>query len=513
GFFDSGDKKKKKKKEGVSSTPSDEFPVLSGIAKNVKNIKGKTNVPKSILKKAVRNIVNNTHEVVKPSHDGGSASKVSFEVVGASAKSSTKVDDATNFSPKLGCSFANLLKPNDTTNKIHFRTLVNDERIESVDCVLPKDAAAKYVSNTWRKFGFERITRNDDGVYLFKFATKSGRDQVIDKGPWMIRKSPIMLSKWSPSVSLKKGEVTKVLVCVKMYNIPVFTYSEDGLSLLATQIGKPIMLDAFTSSMCVESWGRISFAQDLIEIDAAVGLKNEVSMAIPVEEGNGHIKEVIRVEYEWMPPHCVDCIRFGHDTSLCPKQDLTAKDAAAKVKSRKFGFERITRNDDGVYLFKFATKSGRDQVIDKGPWMIRKSPIMLSKWSPSVSLKKGEVTKVLVCVKMYNIPVFTYSEDGLSLLATQIGKPIMLDAFTSSMCVESWGRISFAQDLIEIDAAVGLKNEVSMAIPVEEGNGHIKEVSDHVNSVLNKIKDASKPSSSNSGYGDGNKDMNVRSPL
>nr|GEU38640.1 hypothetical protein [Tanacetum cinerariifolium] len=38
-------------------------------------------------------------------------------------------------------------------------------------------------------------------------------------------------------------------------------------------------------------------------------------------------------------------------------------------------------------------------------------------------------------------------------------------------------------------------------------------VSDHVNSVLNKIKDASKPSSLNSGYGDGNKDMNVRSPL
>nr|GFA16900.1 hypothetical protein [Tanacetum cinerariifolium] len=120
GFLDSGDKKKKKKKEGVLSTPSDEFPVLSGIAKNVKNIEGKTNVPKSILKKAVRNIVNDTHEVVKPSHDGGSASKVSFEAVGASAKSSTTVDDATNFSPKSGGSFANLLKPNDTTNKIHF---------------------------------------------------------------------------------------------------------------------------------------------------------------------------------------------------------------------------------------------------------------------------------------------------------------------------------------------------------------------------------------------------------
>nr|GFD33046.1 hypothetical protein [Tanacetum cinerariifolium] len=50
-------------------------------------------------------------------------------------------------------------------------------------------------------------------------------------------------------------------------------------------------LDAFTSSMCVESWGRISFARALIEIDAAVGIKKEVSMAIPVEEGDGHIKE------------------------------------------------------------------------------------------------------------------------------------------------------------------------------------------------------------------------------
>nr|GEZ37921.1 hypothetical protein [Tanacetum cinerariifolium] len=60
-----------------------------------------------------------------------------------------------------------------------------------------------------------------------------------------------------------------------MYNVPVLAYSEDGLSLLATQIGKPIMLDAFTSSMCMESWGRISFARALIEIDVAVGLKKE----------------------------------------------------------------------------------------------------------------------------------------------------------------------------------------------------------------------------------------------
>ncbi|GKD37708.1 gag-protease polyprotein [Tanacetum coccineum] len=49
------------------------------------------------------------------------------------------------------------------------------------------------------------------------------------------------------------GEVTKVPVWVKLDGVPVLAYSDDGLSLIATQIGNPIMLDAFTSTMCVES--------------------------------------------------------------------------------------------------------------------------------------------------------------------------------------------------------------------------------------------------------------------
>nr|GFB05155.1 hypothetical protein [Tanacetum cinerariifolium] len=108
------------------------------------------------------------------------------------------------------------------------------------------------------------------------------------------------------------------------------------------------MLDAFTSSMCVESYGRISFARALIEIDVAVWLKKEVSMAIPAKERDGHIKEVVRVEYEWMPPHCVNCIRFGHDTSLCPKRvcekvpNISARDTKATVMEEKDdGFKEV----------------------------------------------------------------------------------------------------------------------------------------------------------------------------
>ncbi|GJU65540.1 hypothetical protein Tco_1247375 [Tanacetum coccineum] len=320
GFLGSGVKKKDggSSKEGVSKDGAGAAPILGDIAKRVKSIDGVINVPKSILRKPARVVSSDVQEGAKPINVEGSGSKVSFEGVSkVSAVSSTQGlgssnlgsdptitnDVAANVSNvaakddglKTGGSFASLLRPNEASNKVHFRTLVNDEKVESVDCVLPKAAAAKvkgryensivgfflgkdpsfpvvqqYVSNTWRKFGFERITRNDDGVYLFKFATKSGRDQVIEKGPWLIRKSPIILSKWSPSVSLKRGEVTKVPVWVKLYNVPVLAYSEDGLSLLATQI------------------------------DAVVGLKKEVIMAIQKRRGMVILRRlfVLRVREE-----------------------------------------------------------------------------------------------------------------------------------------------------------------------------------------------------------------------
>nr|GEX37473.1 hypothetical protein [Tanacetum cinerariifolium] len=177
-----------------------------------------------------------------------------------------------------------------------------------------------------------------------KFASKYGMDQVLEKGPWLIRKSPIILNKWAPSVSLKKGEVANVPVWVKMYNVPVLAYSEDGLSLIATQIGKLIMLDAFTSSMCVESWGRISFARALIEVSASSALKKEIIMAVPEDEGDGYVKEVIRIEYEWKPPHCVDCQSFGHDSKLCPKR---IREEVPNNSTRVTKATIIEENDDG----------------------------------------------------------------------------------------------------------------------------------------------------------------------
>ncbi|GJS55231.1 hypothetical protein Tco_0628593 [Tanacetum coccineum] len=88
-----------------------------------------------------------------------------------------------------------------------------------------------YVCNDWSKYGLTRVMMNSKGFFYFKFESRKGLEDVLENESWMIR---------------------------------------DEISLIATQIGKLIMLDSFTSSRCIDSWGRSSFKRCLIEIRSRV---------------------------------------------------------------------------------------------------------------------------------------------------------------------------------------------------------------------------------------------------
>ncbi|GJQ90655.1 zinc knuckle CX2CX4HX4C containing protein [Tanacetum coccineum] len=146
-----------------------------------------------------------------------------------------------------------------------------------------------------------------------------GLEDGLKNGSWMIRNSPLILKKWMINTRLFKEELTRIPVWVKLHDVPIQVFSKDGISLIATQIGKPVILDSFTSSMCTNYWGQGSFARCLIEVRANATLKDIVTMGIPLPDGEGFTKETIQVEYEWKPPCCDHCKIFGHVYDQCPK--------------------------------------------------------------------------------------------------------------------------------------------------------------------------------------------------
>ncbi|GJW91602.1 hypothetical protein Tco_0169155 [Tanacetum coccineum] len=90
----------------------------------------------------------------------------------------------------------------------------------------------------------------------------------------------------------------KVVKKVKLHDVPIQVFEKDGISLIATFIGKPIMVDSYTSSMYNDSWGKSSFARFLIEVNLEVDLMDAVTIGIPSLTMDDFTKETIRVEYE-----------------------------------------------------------------------------------------------------------------------------------------------------------------------------------------------------------------------
>nr|GEV30953.1 ATPase, F1/V1/A1 complex, alpha/beta subunit, zinc knuckle CX2CX4HX4C [Tanacetum cinerariifolium] len=91
-----------------------------------------------------------------------------------------------------------------------------------------------------------------------------------------------------------------------------------GLSLITTQLGQPIRLDACTSDMCLNPWGRNSYARFLVELSSKCVVMKSIVVAIPLPKGEGHYLETLNVEYEWWPPRCSKCKIFDHEDDYYP---------------------------------------------------------------------------------------------------------------------------------------------------------------------------------------------------
>ncbi|GJV64584.1 putative reverse transcriptase domain-containing protein [Tanacetum coccineum] len=152
------------------------------------------------------------------------------------------------------------------------------------------------------------------GLFSFQFSSMDGLDAMLENSPWFIRNNPLILKKWHPDENLLKEDVSTMLD-----GVLVMAFSEDGLIAIATKLGTPLMLDSYTSDMCMQSWGRSSYARVMIELRADVKLKDNIVVAMPKITKEGHYTCNVRVEYEWKPPRCSSCKVFGHIYEECLK--------------------------------------------------------------------------------------------------------------------------------------------------------------------------------------------------
>nr|GEV80388.1 hypothetical protein [Tanacetum cinerariifolium] len=134
--------------------------------------------------------------------------------------------------------------------------------------------------------------------------------------------------------NLLKENVSTVPVWVKLHGVLVTAFNEDGLSAIATKLGTSLMLNSYTSNMCMQSWGRSSYARVMIKLRVDVELKDSIVVAMPKITREGHYTCNFRVEYEWKPPRCSSCKVFGHIHEECLKNTGAGEKKTVKKPSQ-----------------------------------------------------------------------------------------------------------------------------------------------------------------------------------
>ncbi|XP_022042079.1 uncharacterized protein LOC110944741 [Helianthus annuus] len=354
----------------------DNIPPMRGIGLRVTNIEGNPMMPRrGMFSTNNASVIDGLFEISKPveldatwgyggnytaakkdNHANPSSSNVENKGSAINVEGfcdPTRQDSKSSYADKLQ-------SKNRIKREVNFRLLEPEETREDADVVIPKEVVQQvqdkfdnvlygyflgnrlpfpvveyYANNVWAKFGFSKLMMNTSGFFFFKFDSKDGLMKVLEGGPWLIRKIPLFLNIWTPKVTLKKDSIKTVPIWVKLHNVPISVYTDDGFSLLASKLGVPKRLDSYTADMCVDNWGRSSYARAMIEINADNELKDHITLAIPKMDEEGFIMERVDVEYEWKPLRCPTCCLFGHDHATCSK---VMKEKAKQVVVDEDGF-------------------------------------------------------------------------------------------------------------------------------------------------------------------------------
>ncbi|GJT37448.1 zinc knuckle CX2CX4HX4C containing protein [Tanacetum coccineum] len=314
--------------------------ILSDLASKVKNIESKVRGKDGKPMKAYRSITfgepskgTHTTNSVDTGVDAGKADD-GVKIVSPPLAKSITTDIHVGSDPLKDNNSQGTTKSDtgvSNTKLVHLSWMSSDDVIAGADIAIPLAAVQEvrnqfentlyryfigkrlafhiveaYARNTWSKFGFECVIMHK-GFYLFQFSTKAGMEKVLENTPWLIRLIPIFLNVWFVNTKLEMDVITMAPIWVKIHNVPIGAFSEVGLSLITSKLGRPIMMDAYTSDLCLNPWGRNSYARVLVEVSSTCKFVESLVVAIPFKDGSGHSLESLEVEFEWKPPRCETC--------------------------------------------------------------------------------------------------------------------------------------------------------------------------------------------------------------
>ncbi|CAM8902498.1 unnamed protein product [Rhodiola kirilowii] len=175
-----------------------------------------------------------------------------------------------------------------------------------------------FIRAKWGDESIVSVAELKPGIFIFKFAREEDSNKILSLGPWSFDSRPLVHKPWSLDDNYELESVTALPIWVRFPGLNLHMRSEEILSMIASTVGKPIRTDGFTATS-----EKLSYARVLIEVYASNELKKEVCIKGP--RGTNYYQ---KIHYEWVPPRCSHCHRFGHIEKQCifPRLSIEEED-------------------------------------------------------------------------------------------------------------------------------------------------------------------------------------------
>ncbi|KAI8008509.1 Heavy metal-associated isoprenylated plant protein 46 [Camellia lanceoleosa] len=148
-----------------------------------------------------------------------------------------------------------------------------------------------WAESSWKDDLLDVHSLGENGFFMFKFKNANVVDCILSEGPYFLGEKLINFKKWEPGLHLSKCVFSFFPIWVKFFNVPLELWTEEGLSFVASVIGKPLFLDEPTRLK-----SRLTFARVRVEVDASKEIPNSFKINL------GYCEPYeIKVEVSWRP--------------------------------------------------------------------------------------------------------------------------------------------------------------------------------------------------------------------
>lgn len=184
------------------------------------------------------------------------------------------------------------------------------------------------IEKAWKLKGNLSMKIHGDKAFILNFCLDEDRMTALEYGPVFVSGSPFFVIDWASFVEQELESIQSVPVWLKLKKVPVHAFNPEGLSIIASVVGVPLLLDGPTAAKT-----RMAYARVRVEVNPSSKLKNSILVVFEnIRKCN------IEVEYAWKPPQCSVCSSFCHSDSNCPNKKVAQpqQPGAANIKAKDF---------------------------------------------------------------------------------------------------------------------------------------------------------------------------------